>query len=86
MTTGPEPAGAVSVRSNADSQPPAVRTFEVTVVTTRSGMIGFVIAAEDREAAIRTVREELASGEFVAPPEHCTDDIQTDIWAIRELS
>ena len=25
------------------------------------------------------------SGDYTAPPEHCTDDIQTEVWTIREL-
>ncbi len=61
------------------------RAFEVTVLTTRSGTTAVVIAAADREAAASTVREQLASGDFTAPPEHCTDDIQTEIWTIREV-
>ncbi|MDQ6673470.1 MAG: hypothetical protein M3069_22455 [Chloroflexota bacterium] len=61
------------------------RAFEVTVVTIRSGTTAVVITAVDREAAASTVREQLASGEYTAPPEHCTDDIQTEIWTIREL-
>ena len=61
------------------------REFEVTVLTTRSGTTAVVIAAVDHEAAASAVREQLASGDYAAPPEHCTDDIQTEIWTIREL-
>jgi hypothetical protein len=61
------------------------RRFEVTVVTIRSGTTAVVITAVDRDAAARTVREQLADGEYTAPPEHCTDDVQTEIWTIREL-
>ena len=61
------------------------RAFEVTVLTTRSGTTAVVITAVDRDAAASAVREQLASGDFTAPPEHCTDDIQTEIWTIREL-
>jgi hypothetical protein len=61
------------------------RAFEVTVVTIRSGMTAVVITAMDREAAASTVRELIATGECTAPPEHCTDDIQTEIWTIREV-
>ena len=68
-----------------DDQDRTPRAFEVTVLTTRSGTTAVVIIAIDREAAASTVREQLASGDFTAPPEHCTDDIQTEIWAIREL-
>ena len=61
------------------------RSFEVSLLTTRSGTTAVVITAVDREAAASTVREQLASGDYTAPPEHCTDDIQTEIWTIREL-
>jgi hypothetical protein len=61
------------------------RAFEVTVLTTRSGTTTVVITAVDREAAASAVREQPASGDYAAPPEHCTDDIQTEIWTIREL-
>ena len=59
--------------------------FEVTLLTTRSGTTAVVITAVDREAAASTVRDQLASSDFTAPPEHCTDDVQTEIWTIREL-
>ena len=61
------------------------RTFEVTVVTIRSGTTAVVITATDREAATSAVRELIATGECTAPPEHCTDDLQTEIWTIREV-
>jgi hypothetical protein len=61
------------------------RTFEVTLLTTRSGTTAVVITAVDRDAATSTVRELIATGECTAPPEHCTDDIQTEIWTIREV-
>jgi hypothetical protein len=61
------------------------RAFEVTVLTTRSGTTAVVTVAVDREAAASAVREQLASGDYTAPPEHCTDDVQTEIWTIREL-
>ena len=44
-----------------------------------------MVAAADRETALSIVREELANGDFTVPPEQCTDDLQTEIWAIREL-
>ena len=61
------------------------RAFEVTLLTTRSGTTAVVTVAVDREAAARAVREQLASGDYTVPPEHCTDDVQTEIWTIREL-
>jgi hypothetical protein len=61
------------------------RAFEVIVVTIRSGTTTVVIAAVDREAAASTVREQMAYGEYTVPPEHCTDDVQTEIWTIREV-
>ena len=61
------------------------RAFEVTVLTTRSGTTAVVITAVDRDVATSTVRELIATGECTAPPEQCTDDIQTEIWTIREL-
>jgi hypothetical protein len=69
----------------ADEWERTPRAFEVTVVTIRSGTTAVVITAVDREAAASTIREQLASGEYTAPPEHCTDDIQTEVWTIREL-
>jgi hypothetical protein len=68
-----------------DGRQQTPRAFEVTVVTIRSGTTAVVITAVDREAAASTIREQLASGEYTAPPEHCTDDIQTEVWTIREL-
>jgi hypothetical protein len=62
------------------------RHFEVTVLTTRSGATAVVVPACDREAARATVADQLSSGDFIAPPEHCTDDVQTEIWTIRELT
>ena len=61
------------------------RAFEVTVLTTRSGTTTVVVTAGDRDAAASTVAEQLASGDYTVPPEHCTDDIQTEIWTIREV-
>jgi hypothetical protein len=61
------------------------RAFEVTLLTTRSGTTAVVVTAVDREAAASTVSGQLASGDFTAPPEQCTDDVQTEIWVIREL-
>jgi hypothetical protein len=61
------------------------RAFEVTVLTTRSGTTSVVITAVDRDAAASTVCELLATGECTAPPEQCTDDVQTEIWTIREV-
>ena len=61
------------------------RAFEVTLLTTRSGTTAVVITAVDREAAASALREQLATGDYSMPPEHCTDDIQTEIWTIREL-
>ena len=68
-----------------DGRQQTPRAFEVTVVTIRSGTTAVVITAVDREAAASTVREQLTSGDYTAPPEHCTHDIQTEIWTIREL-
>jgi hypothetical protein len=68
-----------------DDRQQTMRAFEVTVVTIRSGTTAVVITAMDREAAASTVREQLASGDYTAPPEDCTDDIQTEIWTIREV-
>jgi hypothetical protein len=68
-----------------DDPPWTPRTFEVTLVTTRSGTTAVVTVAVDRDAAASAVREQLASGDYTAPPEHCTDDVQTEIWTIREL-
>ena len=68
-----------------DDRQQTPRAFEVTVVTIRSGTTAVVITAVDREAAASTVREQLATGEYTAPPEHCTDDVQTEIWTIREV-
>jgi len=77
-------SGLDELEPNVDQQR-TPRAFEVTVLTTRSGTTAVVITAVDREAAAGTVREQLASGDYTAPPEHCTDDIQTEIWTIREL-
>jgi hypothetical protein len=68
-----------------DDQQRTMRAFEVTVLTTRSGMGVVVVAAADRETALSTAREELANGDFTVPTEQCTDDVHTEIWTIREL-
>jgi hypothetical protein len=57
----------------------------VTVLTTRSGSTSTVIAASDHAEAHNIVAGELASGHLAAPPEQCTDDVQTEIWTVREL-
>ena len=81
----------ISDSSRSDSRPPAATAnstmgrYEVTVLTTRTGTIVVVVGAPDRAAALNMVREELASGDLTAPPEHCTDDVQTEIWAVRQL-
>lgn len=74
----------IELEPNLDQQR-TPRAFEVTVLTTRSGTTAVVITAVDRDAAASTVAELLASGDYTAPPEYCTDDIQTEIWTIREL-
>jgi hypothetical protein len=78
------PSGLNEVEAGDDRQR-TPRAFEVTVLTTRSGTTAVVITAVDRDAAASTVREQLASGDYTVPPEYCTDDIQTEIWTIREL-
>ncbi len=91
MTVRPSNVEGRDAASGLDELEPNVdrqrmpRAFEVTVLTTRSGTTTVVIMAVDREAAASTLRDQLASGDFTAPPEHCTDDIQTEIWTIREL-
>jgi hypothetical protein len=62
-----------------------MREFEVTLLTTRCGTTVVRVAAADRDDVLRVVDRELSSGEHIAPPEHCTDDVQTEICAIREI-
>jgi hypothetical protein len=62
------------------------RRFEVTVLTTRSGSTSTIIAASDHAEAHNIVASELASGQLTAPPEQCTDDVQTEIWTVCEIS
>jgi len=62
-----------------------MREFEVTLLTTRCGATVARVAAADRDEVLRVVDSELSSGEHIAPPEHCTDDVQTDVCAIREI-
>ena len=91
MTARPSNVEGRCAASGLDDLEPNVdrqrmpRAFEVTVLTTRSGTTAVVITAIDRDAAASTVGEQLASGDYTLPPEHCTDDIQTEIWTIREL-
>ena len=75
-----------AVHQRNGDQPRSTREFEVTVLTTRSGSTCVVIQAPDREEALSIIRDELSSGEFTAPPEHCTDDVQIEIWSVRELA
>lgn len=78
---------AVAIPCTSDDERRCVRReFEVTVVTTRSGTTVVRVAASDRESALSSVREELASGDFTTPADQCTDDVQTEIWTIRERS
>ena len=77
-------SGFDELEPNVDQQR-TPRAFEVTVLTTRSGTTAVVITAVDRDVATSTVRELIATGECTAPPEQCTDDIQTEIWTIREV-
>ncbi len=62
-----------------------MREFEVTLLTTRCGTTVVRVAAADRGDVLRVVDRELSSGEHIAPPEHCTDDVQTEVCAIREI-
>jgi hypothetical protein len=78
-------AADLNVLEPVDERDRTPRAFEVTVLTTRSGTTAVVITAVDRDAAASTVRGLLATGECTAPPEQCTDDIQTEIWTIREV-
>ena len=77
-------SGFDELEPNVDEQR-TPRAFEVTLLTTRSGTTTVMVTAGDRDAAASTVAEQLASGDYTVPPEHCTDDIQTEIWTIREL-
>jgi len=77
-------SGFDELEPNVDQQR-TPRAFEVTLLTTRSGTTTVVVTAGDRDAAASTVAEQLASGDYTVPPEHCTDDVQTEIWTIREL-
>lgn len=80
------PSTAISNDSTCgDVQRCGLTEFEVTIVTVRSGTTAVVVAASDRESALSTVQDELARGDLIAPPEHCTDDIHTEIWTIRDL-
>jgi hypothetical protein len=89
-------SGSVSVQSltaeglsaespSSGEKRPVLRQFEVTIATTRCGTTAVVVDAENRDAALTTVRRELATGDFITPPDQCTDDVQTEIWTIREL-
>ena len=91
MTVGPSNAEDRRAAANLNELEPGEdrqrtpRTFEVTLLTTRSGTTAVVITAVDCDAATSAVRELIATGECTAPPEHCTDDLQTEIWTIREV-
>jgi hypothetical protein len=63
----------------------ATREFDVTLLTTRCGTTVVRVAAADPDDVLRVVDRELSSGEHIAPPEHCTDDVQTEVCAIREI-
>jgi hypothetical protein len=63
----------------------AVREFEVTLLTTRCGTTIVRVTAASRDQVRRVIDVELSSGEHITPPEHCTDDVETEICAIREI-
>jgi len=62
-----------------------MREFEVTLLTTRCGTRVVRVAAADPDGVLRVVDREPSSGGHVAPPKHCTDDVQTEVCAIREI-
>jgi hypothetical protein len=59
--------------------------FEVTLLTTRFGTTTIRVSAADRDEARRVIDVEISTGDHIAPPEYCTDDVQTEICAIREI-
>jgi hypothetical protein len=59
--------------------------FEVTLLTTRCGTTTVRVTAADRDEVRRVIYVEISTGEHIAPPEYCPDDIQTEICAIREI-
>jgi hypothetical protein len=59
--------------------------FEITLLTTRCGTTAVRVTAVDRDEVLRVIDVELSSGEHIAPPEHCTDGVQTEVCAIREI-
>jgi hypothetical protein len=62
-----------------------MREFEVILLTTRCGTTVVRVAAANRDDVLRVVDQELSSGEHTASPEHCTDDVQTEVCAIRAI-
>ena len=63
----------------------APREFEVTLLTTRCGTTMIRVTAADRDEVRRVIDVEISTGDHIAPPEYCMDDVQTEICAIREI-
>ena len=59
--------------------------FEVTLLTTRCGTTMVRVTAADRDEVRRVIDVEISTGDHIAPAEFCTDDVQTEICAIREI-
>ena len=61
------------------------REFEVTLLTTRCGTTMIRVTSADRNEVRRVIDVEISTGDDIAPPEYCIDDVQTEICAIREI-
>jgi hypothetical protein len=57
--------------------------YEVVVVTIRSGTHSVSVMADDAISARAIVESECAGDNWHCPPEWCTDDVQTEVVAVR---
>jgi hypothetical protein len=64
---------------------PTLPEFDVTVLTLRSGTQTIRVEADDPVAARALVHSECGGGRCHCPPEWCTDDVQTDVVAVRTV-
>jgi hypothetical protein len=60
--------------------------FEVTVVTTRVGTHTLHVEADSAVGARELIRGECEGDQCHCPPEWCTDDVESAVLSVREVS
>jgi hypothetical protein len=60
--------------------------FEITVVTTRVGTYTLRVEADSIGGARELIRVECEGDQCHCPPEWCTDDVESEVLSVREVS